>query len=150
MTFIKTAILLFSILLGGNLQANALNEIKGVRIIIENLDEDAAKCGITEDQLDASVRIPLSTSRINTLQSSSFLTPYLYVNANVISGNEACVASISVEFKRYVSEVQQFGTFWEKSGVMRFNKNIISKRLEDEVNSYAKQFIAAWLKQNGK
>lgn len=128
--------------------AGALKGVREVDILIEELDEDAAECNITEDLLDASVRIALSNSRIRIVKQGSPLDSYIYVVPTVLDDENFCVVNIEVSFKKYISSERDIGAFWTKSQLMSLRKINVSTRVAANVELMTKQFISAWLKAN--
>lgn len=128
--------------------ASALIGVREVGILIEELDKDAAECNITEDLLDASVRIPLSNSRLRIVKMGSVPDSYIYVHTIVLDDKEFCVVSIEVSFMKYISSERDTGEFWARSQVMSLRKLNVSTRVSGNVELMTKQFISAWLKEN--
>ena len=138
----------FSLLLSifSTAHADSLTGVREIDIVIEDLDADARNCGISNDLIDASIRIPISNSKIKLVNSQS--SPYLYANVNAFSQGAYCVLSMRLEFSKYAISEKQVGTFWRKGQVAVWERNNAGRRVANEFESYAKQFIAAWLKAN--
>jgi hypothetical protein len=128
--------------------ASALKNVKEIAILIEELDEDASKCEVTEDLLDASVRVPLSNSRIKIGKQPSLSDGYIYVVANVLNDGNFCIVNLSVSFQKYVPSERDTGEFWSKSQIMSLRKINVSKGVATYAELMTKQFISAWLKVN--
>lgn len=129
------------------LAQNALSGVDTVDILIETLDDDARKCGITQDMLDAAVRLPLASSRINVRQGLDL--PYVYVNANVLTlSGGLCVVGVRLEFKKWSESERAVGGFWDTGGVTTGSPTFVSRKIAQNVEGWTKQFIAAWLKAN--
>lgn len=127
--------------------ANPLIRVKEVGILIEELSDAAKSCSITEDFLDASIRIPLSNSRIKI--SSDILNPsYIYLNIVAINDGSFCILYINTSYKKWVSEEKASATFWQKGEIISMKKVNIQKVTGEIVESHIKQFISAWLKAN--
>jgi hypothetical protein len=97
--------------------------------------------------LDAAVRIPLSNSKLRVTNVSNTMS-YLYVKVALLQINNSCAGSILVSFNKYSKSENDTGEFWNKSMIIYDNKNSIRKSISDDVESFAKEFIAAWLKAN--
>ena len=126
--------------------ASALKGVKETTIVIERLDEDHVKCGITENMIDAAVRIPISNSRlkITNRQTSGFI----YVNVGALSFENFCVVSIQLTYAKFIISENESGRFWFKSHLMSWNRNDIGLRVTDRLEALTKELIAAWLKAN--
>jgi hypothetical protein len=128
--------------------ASALIDVREIGILIEQLDEDAFKCEVTEDLLDASVRVPLSNSRIKIGTQTSLSDGYIYVVATVLNDGNFCILNLSVSFQKYVPSERDTGEFWSKGQIMSIRKINVTKNLAATVELMTKQFISAWLKAN--
>ena len=84
--------------MGTGVQADTLKGMTKVEILIEGLNENHAKCGITNDMLDAAVRLPLSNSQLKTTQFG--VGQYLYVNTNALPISGGCAVSYKLELKK--------------------------------------------------
>ncbi len=60
------------------------NECKPIDLVVESLNNDAAKIGLTKEQIETAVRSRLRAARIYTPEINN-TSPYLYVNAHVVS-----------------------------------------------------------------
>ena len=128
----------------------SLRGITSVGILVEGLDGDAQKCGITEDALDAAVRLPLSNSRIK-VNNGNLKLEYLYVNVKVVNATNdysRCAADISLAFTKYVQSERDHGVFWEKSSIVIGPSAYVSRSANEHLEGFTKQFVAAWLKAN--
>jgi hypothetical protein len=130
--------------------ADALKGIKEVGILIENIDEDAIRCNISKDLLDASIRLPLANSKLKVIDIGKIPDNYLYVNINVMDFSNLCVGNIQVSLNKYVTSEEAYGQFWRKTEIMSFRKIEFSRKVGESVEAFTKQFISAWLKANQK
>ena len=141
----------FLFLTVGIASASALNGAREIRIIIERLDEDAAKCGISESLIDAAIRLPLSNSRINITERPG--QGFIYANLNIIDlapiglGSQ-CAVNLHLEFRRYSLQFDQTGGFWRRGVTFVWNKNTLNRQVSSSIELYTKEFIAEWLKAN--
>jgi hypothetical protein len=126
--------------------ADALRGVKEVGIIIAELDEDARKCNVTKDHLDASVRIPLSNSRVRVVKVA---TSAMFVTLTVMAlSDNSCVANLNLEFVKYIPSEQMEGEFWSKSSIYIYDKRNFQQIIGERLESFTKQFVSAWLKSN--
>lgn len=128
-----------------------LDQIRGLALVVEKIDEDGTRCGISEDLLDAAMRLPLSSSGPK-VQGSAL--PFLTVSATtVIASGGSCVVSIYVGFSRPFSPYNDnpmrfvYGTTWNSSYLLVGSQSTMGKRVSDTLEAATKQFIAAWLKE---
>jgi hypothetical protein len=137
---------------------DGLRGLQDVSILVEDLDDDAKQCGITESALDAAVRLPVSASRLKIAKDFGEGTDrsYVYVVVITVRPADICIASVSVSLRRTVllqtppeSRFQGAST-WEKSSVMTGPAYSFGKRVSDNVEGFTKELIAAWLKQNAE
>ena len=133
------------LLIFSNAHSSALMGIRETDILVEELREDELKCGLTKDIIDASIRLPISNTRI---KFNSKADSFLYANVNAIYQGNYCVFNMRLEFRKYVNSERDVGAFWRKGQVAVWERNNVSRRIADEFESYTKQFIAAWLKEN--
>lgn len=147
MKFSKIILVAFFAFASSLVSAQALRGVNNVFIVIENLSDNAAKCNITKDMLDASVRIPLSNSKLK-ITNFADSHGYIYVSMGLLQINNFCSGSLRVSFNKFVQSEKEVGEFWNESMIFYTNKNDIRKSVSDDLESFIKQFIAAWLKAN--
>lgn len=68
-----------------------------LKIIIEDMDEDAIKCGISKYDLEATAKLTLRNNRISPVENPSELVASLYIALNVIRLNtgQGCVWNLN-------------------------------------------------------
>lgn len=128
-------------------QGKALTGLIAVDLLVERLAEDEAKCNITKDGLDASVRLPVSASPLRLDPNSTETYIYLNVNALLTSSN-GCVASVRLALIRWSSEFSESVTVWDKSLLMTGQSHDFGSRVRVSVEELTKDLISAWLKAN--
>lgn len=144
-------LLAFTCPFGAN--AQGLAGIQSVGILVESLDEDAQRCGVTKDALDSAARIVLSNSKLQTLKEP--LGTYLYINVTVLKLGTQCVGSLKVELNRLVwirpgagISDSIFATTWQKGGTFSADQTRFAHNITAQVEALTKQFVGAWLKEN--
>ncbi len=147
---IKVILILLILIMQNFAYADALKGIKEVGILIENIDEEAIRCNISKDLLDASIRLPIANSKLKIIDIEKIPDNYLYVNINVMDFSNLCVGSIQISLNKYVSSEEAYGQFWRKTEIMSFRKIEFSREVGKSVEAFTKQFISAWLKANQK
>ena len=128
-----------------SVHASPFKGVNETRLIIEEVDEEHAKCGITKSLIDAAVRIPLSNSKLKV--TSRVVETYIYANVNVRAMSSTCAINISLEFKKYIPS-QGSGSFWEAGGLAVWSKNNSPTMVSNSLESFTKELIGEWLKQN--
>jgi hypothetical protein len=85
-----------------------LHGLQGVHVVVENIDQNAERDGLTEHQVQTDVELRLRQSGIRVLSEEERLAtpgrPYLYINVNTFKNNdmEFYVYSITVELNQNV------------------------------------------------
>lgn len=126
--------------------ASALKGVREVDLLVENLDSDARSCGVSSDMIDAAIRLPISNTRLKLVQKDG--NGYVYANANIIDLGARCVMNLTLQYNKLSISELQYGVFWSKSSLWIWPKNDTKNQVEKEFDSFARQFIAAWLKAN--
>ena len=126
--------------------ASALKGVAETSIVIEELDEDHVKCGITENMIDAAVRIPISNSKLKITNRRS--SGMIYVNVGAISMGNNCVVAIQLTYAKFIASENDLGRFWFKSRLLSWNRNDVGLRVTNWLEASTKELIAEWLKVN--
>lgn len=135
--------------------AQKLNGVRSVGILVEEVDQDAASCGISKDGIDAAIRIPISNSRL-VISNSPPGVPYVYAQVTVLKlGNGGCVGSIPLELNRFVwlapgarQLESQIAAVWGRSSVVAGLPTNFPRIAGNMIEDMTKLLIAAWLKDN--
>lgn len=78
----------------------AQSNIDSVRVLVEQMDSDAADCGITTRQIEAAAKSALRYNRIRMTEAESASFIY-YINVNVRTSGQLCIAAVNVELYDY-------------------------------------------------
>jgi hypothetical protein len=143
------------VVLGGPVhgQTSGLKGYTEIAIKVGSLDDAARSCGISVDALDAAMRLPLANSRIKVSQQSVG-TLTAEVTALQVQPSQGCVGSVAVMFSRPFFDGRPpnasivFGITFAKESLITGDPGYVSRSAEQLVESFTKQFIAAWLKDN--
>lgn len=131
-------------------RAQALVGVSEVKLIVEQLDDEARECGVTPDGLEAAVRITLANSRLRVLDGLG--EPYYYVQVNVIRGGEQCIASVRASVSRSVwltpTGPKLLAQVWSKGLLTAHSRRDFGRRLNSSVEDLTKLMLGAWLKDN--
>jgi hypothetical protein len=134
-----------------NLSRATLKGITSVFVVVENLDDDAKKIGLTEESIKTDVELKLVLAGMS-VATKGFEVPgntYLYVNVGVLP---RVAASIQVELNQNVLQQRNgepaFGaTTWSLHGEIT---NPTPQRIRDFIKELVDQFLNAWLSVNSK
>lgn len=133
-------------------QDNAFVGVSAVRILVEGLDDAAAKCNVTTSGLDAAARLPLDASRLRITPALSFSDVYVAVTALSLPSG-LCVARVSVDLNRTLAipgtNQLVFGaTVWHKGTLLTGPSSDFGQRVNQYVTDFTKELIAEWIKAN--
>jgi hypothetical protein len=133
-------------------QDQVLRGFASARLVIEDLDENAKSCGVTESALDTSARFVLSQSRIKIDPSPS--GPFIYIATNVmrLSNRESCVYSYILSFNAaarvVANNVVASTEIWSTSGVGIAPRSNTPRVLTEAIDAITKRFVVEWSKVN--
>jgi hypothetical protein len=77
-------------------------EAPSVQILVDGVDDDARRCGLSQDSISSQVAITLRALGIRISETRT--NPWLYVNVNVLDGPAACIANIQVRLEGMSAE----------------------------------------------
>jgi hypothetical protein len=136
-----------------------LRGLQGVRVLIEDLEPEIERSGLTKNQLQKDVEGKLRDAGIKTLTqeecSKTPGEPYLYVNINLNAGkagDEKYSYSVDIgviQGVRLQRDPRQktYAVTWSTGGVGSIEKEFVS-RLSDSVEDLVNVFIKAYLSVN--
>jgi hypothetical protein len=150
--FLPLAIALSATAAGAQSSAPGLSGIPAVQLKVELVDDDARQCGISDDGLDAAVRIPVSNTPLKAVADSPFL---LYVQTTTSrKGGSDCTTMIQVSALRSAWFSPDPGAksgmvaVWTKSSLLTGTAATHGRRTYEAIEGLTKQFIGAWLREN--
>ncbi len=156
----RVALMVTLIVLGlpgvGAAQADTeLEKLPNISIVVEEPDDQAAKCNITASGLDAAVRIPLDASRLGIREpGKSSDGSYLYVNVVVLSQPVGCMAYLDLALKRVVlvgsTGKIEVGSVWDGGRILVGPADGFSARVGTALREHTNTFLGEWIKQNPK
>lgn len=144
----KIIIITLALLSSFGVSADVLRGVKEITILVEGLDSDASTCNISKDMIDASVRLPLSNSRIKIVRNEDYPDSYLYAYVMVIDSGSMCRMYVELAYYKFVNFEKKYGQFWRKNVLLSNNKSSAGKVVGDDFEAFTKQFVSAWLKAN--
>lgn len=130
-----------------------LKGVPAVQVLVEEIEPDAEKDGLTRDQVLTDVGMRLRKAGITVVPSAK---EYLYVNVNTYkSGTDLYAFAISVEFKQGVrlirdSKVVTFAPTWSVGSVGTVGPKNLQRIVRANVANHVDEFISAYLEQNPK
>ena len=131
--------------------APGLSGIAAVQLTVEPVDEEARQCGISDDGLDAAVRIPVSNTQLKAATDSPFL---LYIQTTSRKGKSDCTTMVQVSALRSAWFSPDPGAksgmvaVWTKSTLLAGAASTHGRRTYEAIEGLTKQFIGAWLREN--
>lgn len=124
-----------------------------IEFVIEKLDPDAEKCGVTQGDLEAAVEFPLLRSQLRIKRG---VKAWLYHNVNIIYLKEVqyCMYSESLEF--YIPAVDDLNNLsfsaitWNQHGMGLSRRQNAKGAIRDQVEDLTKKFVIQWTRFNQK
>jgi hypothetical protein len=135
----------------------SLRGLPGVGVLVEAMDANAERDGLTKDLIQTAVELQLRLAGIRKLTGGEFIQspamPYLYVRVTAVKSQEGLYAySIAVGLQQRVTLANGQGAdarTWDTEVVgtsLAANLGTVRERVKDQVD----QFINAWLSVNPK
>jgi len=142
------------------LQRTTLRGLKGVYVLIEELNPDLEKDGLTGEQLLTDAELKLRKVGIEVLTEEEWLKtpdlPYLYVNINgdkvkntfyCISIHVSLIQEIRLERNSFI---KASGSTWQTSSVGGCNESVVISTVRDGLGDIIDNFINDYLAENPK
>jgi hypothetical protein len=131
----------------------SLRGLSGVVVLVEDLDDDAKRTGLTEDQIQTDVELKLRLAGIEVL-STARPFPHLYVRMSVLLIGGFYPCNIIVELlqtarleRKYTTRV--FAPTWSAEGLVAAS-NEPALAIRRYLGDYIDRFINAYLDVNPK
>ena len=120
------------------------NDCRPMELVVENLPEDAAQIGLTEERIAIAVRSRLRAARLYEMSAPP--SPYLYVNVNVFSSSH----SISIRYNKFVQDLATGKIYlaptWQRGGTGTHGED--AGYILSGVAMYMDRFIDEYLRVN--
>ena len=117
---------------------HALTGLKSFKLVIENLDSEAKRCGVTLSSLDTSLRSVFGQSRIQIVNAEHD-DGYIYLD---VLAQRQCLVRVDLEVHTPVTVIRShnfaIATIWSIRGIVGSN------HLTEMVEGYAKQLVNDW------
>jgi hypothetical protein len=142
---------------GESRETASLRKLAGVRLVIENLDQDT-KTILSERQIQTDIELRLRRNGIRLLSEEEWLkspgSPYLYLNLDVLLNERTGVFSYSyrLELNQTVllerdSQFRMLSTTWQKTNMGYAGSTVaasaIREAIGDTVDRFCNDFLAA-------
>ncbi len=133
-----------------------LSGLKGVFVLVKELDPDANQIGLTKEIIQQDVELKLRMAGMNVLTQRERYSepgkPFLYINLDIINIADSFVYNILVELLQKVRLVRMpdlvhTGTTWSKGskGHVRLNgmpEQVIRNRIKDLVDLFLNDYLS--------
>lgn len=127
-----------------------LRGLQGCRVIVEDLDPEIERDGLTKEQLQTDTELKLRMAGIKVL-SREELGPFFYLNVQVMKllSSRDYIYHISVCLKEHVLPVRNgdiiWGATWQGSGFFGITHNLTDIRqcAKDMVDIFINDYLAA-------
>jgi len=133
--------------------APGLNGISAVQLMVEPADDEARQCGISDDGLDAAVRIPVSNTQLKAVAESPFLL-HVQTTTTPRKGTSDCTTMVQVSalrrawFSQNPDAKSGMVAVWTKGTLLTGAASTHGRRTYEAIEGLTKQFIGAWLREN--
>ena len=119
-----------------------LSTVREVHLETRRLNETAADCGLTAEDLDKPSRMPLATSRLKLIPSAP---DFVVVSANVVKHHAVCAAAIEVVLLRWSQDFGAPVTVWSHNALIVGDKDGLNVRIRESVGTLIRELISDWL-----
>jgi len=144
-----------------DLERGSLRGIKGVLVIIEDLDEEVERMELTKEAIRTDTELALRGASIRIFESileamaETPAAPYLYINVNVVGRTTGVTSgsyaySITVDLKQQVlslvTDEKVLGSTWHRGytgSVGGDNLRMLRNPIADQVNEFINDYLAA-------
>ena len=137
-------------------QKEELKELKQVSILVESLDEDALRLGVTTQLIQSQVLVAIKRDMPRVMIKDSG-TPYVYVRISTIALNsDNSAVHLIVELDRSVNVLGDDGnkvgwtaaSVWEKSMMMSGHNTGMAARILEHISEFITLLAAEYYKAN--
>jgi hypothetical protein len=144
-------------------ELNSLMDLKGVAVVVKNLEPHVKETGLTSIQLKTDVELRLRKAGIPVLNDWDWAqtpeTPYLYVNVNIHSITDKTTGYgpflISVQLREWVNLRRKHqgpvrAITWDASSIVTAVTGGLRRAVHDNVGDMVDEFCNGWLLTNPK
>ena len=133
--------------------APGLTGISAVQLTTEPVDDEGRQCGLSDDGLDAAVRIPVSNTQLKAVAESPFLL-HVQTTTTPRKGTSDCTTMVQVSalrrawFSQNPDAKSGMVAVWTKGTLLTGAASTHGRRTYEAIEGLTKQFIGAWLREN--
>jgi hypothetical protein len=134
-----------------------LRRLSGIRVLIESLEPDMERAGLSQQQLQTDVELQLRHAGLRVLTTEEWAQvpgrPWLYVNVQVlVIDNDLAVYGIRVEVNQdaHLAAHDAFADVatWDKGGIGATEMTNLPPHVRNSLRDLVDEFIAAYLSVN--
>lgn len=144
----KLIVVTFALFSSFVVSADVLRGVNDLKIVVNDLNETALRCNLTSDMIDASIRLPLSNSKIKILKEDDSSDSMLYAYVVSFDSGAMCQIYVELSYVKYIHWEKSFGVFWRKNVLLSYRKTNVIRSVGEEFEAFTKQFVSSWLKAN--
>lgn len=134
-------------------EVNSLGEIEAVQIVVEDLNEAAKECAVTEDGIKSAAEFPIATSQLKLKTMPETFIMY-HIRVMVIVEDDfdlrRCTYSIGISVSINRSALAYDKVFWTKQMIGFTPKSGVSTEIYNDIDRLTKEFIVDWGKARQK
>ena len=131
---------------------HSLRGLARIMLVLEHLDDDSIKCGLTRDLIRSAVLYPISSAKFQV--TDDVVLEMLYVNtlSKFYESLQMCVTYIEIRAESTDEVILKFSgrkvfsaiQLWNASYLTSSNPSEHARQVADEVEELAKEFVTAW------
>ncbi len=133
-----------------------LRGITSVSVVVESLESDAVRDGLTVDQIQTDVELRLRKARIGVRDSGATHTPFLYINAHLIKGSGPtarlyvfdCQVALVQPVRVVSNGVLAVAPTWSAEITGGIGASEMSRAIRADIGDLVDKFINAYLTVN--
>jgi hypothetical protein len=140
-------------------QKESLKGLQGLGILVEPLDPEIEKAGVSREHLKQEVELKLRQAGIRVLTEKERVEapgkPYLYINLNAYSWREEVIYgySLKIDFNQLIlldrdKKIGSFGTTWYSGSAGMIGANKLKTFIKTELVDTLDKFITDYLAVN--
>jgi hypothetical protein len=153
----KLALLLLCCATGSGLHAQTtpFRRLKSVEIVVEDMSTDAAKVGLTREDLESTALVALK-SKLPKIAIVNTVGSYVYINVTLVCSEYVCAANVDVSLSRPTTVLDddktevgfQMANVWHENMLFISPRDTMSHRVKEYVDEALTSFAAVWYKAN--
>jgi hypothetical protein len=133
----------------------AITGLSELKLLVDGLDADSQKCGITESLIRDAFMFPVSSSRLNIVSKASYAGPVFYIRVTTLDprNSSQCVTSLEAEVINfqlvkldYKDDEPSWVTvkLWDDIWVTSSNRADHPQKIQHAVENATKKFVTIW------